>query len=125
MSVEGKKILVVASFGPEHPERCPAPFLFATEAAKGGARVGINFVLQAPLLVKRGVAESLRPKEDGRTIREFMDDALEAGVEFYVCDAALELCSMVQDDLIDEADQLVGPSFLITRGLDSDLVLNF
>lgn len=125
MSVEGKQVLVVATFGPDNPERCPAPFLFATEAAKEGAKVGINFVLQAPLLVKRGVAENLRPKEDGRTIREFMDDSLNAGVDFYVCDAALELCAMVQDELIDEVDQLVGPSFLITKGMESDLVLSF
>jgi predicted peroxiredoxin len=125
MSVEGKQVLIVATFGPDNPERCPAAFLFATEAANGGARVGINFVLQAPLLVKRGVAETLRPKEDGRTIREFLDEALEAGVDFYVCDAALDLCAMVQDDLIDEVDQLVGPNFLITKGLEADLVLNF
>ena len=29
------------------------------------------------------------------------------------------------EDLIDETDTLVGPSFLITRGLASDLVLSF
>jgi predicted peroxiredoxin len=90
-----------------------------------GARVGICFVLQAPRLLKRGMAENLVAKPGGRTIREFINEALADGVTFYVCDAALALCDMTPEDLIEEVDDLVGPSFLITQGLDSDLVLSF
>ena len=53
MEQQAKKVLIVASFGPENAERCPAPFLFAQEAVKGGAEAGICFVLQAPLLLSR------------------------------------------------------------------------
>lgn len=121
----GKKVLVVATFGSENPERCPGPFVFAVEAARAGAEARIVFVLQAPLILKQGVAENLRPKEDARTIREFIDEALETGVSFYVCDTALQLCDMAPEDLIEEAEDLVGPSFLIKEGLKSDLVLSF
>ena len=121
----GKKVFVVATFGSDNPERCPGPFVFAAEAARGGAEAGICFVLQAPLILKQGVAENLHPKEGARTIREFIDDALEAGVSFYVCDTALDLCSMTPEDLIEEAEDLVGPSFLVKQGLKSDLVLSF
>lgn len=121
----GKNVLVVATFGSGNPERCPAPFMFAGEAVKAGAKAGICFVLQAPTLLKRGVAENLLAKEGGRTIREFIDEALELGVDFYVCDAALQLCDMTPEDLIDEIEDLVGPSFLIKEGLRSDLVLSF
>lgn len=121
----GKKIFVIATFGSANPERCPAPFVFAGEAAKAGAEVGINFVLQAPLILKQGVAETLHPKEGGRTIREFIDEALGLGVKFYVCDTALSLCDMTPEDLIEEAENLVGPSFLIKQGMESDLVLSF
>lgn len=121
----GKKVLVVATFGSGNPERCPAPFMFAGEAVKAGAEAGICFVLQAPLLLKQGVAENLRAKEGGRTIREFIDEALGLGVKFYVCDAALQLCNMTPEDLIEEIEELVGPSFLIKEGLKSDLVLSF
>lgn len=121
----GKRVLVVASFGPANPERCPAPFMFAGEAAKAGGEAGICFVLQAPLLLKQGLAQTLRAKENGRTIREFIDEALGLGVKFYVCDAALQLCDMVPEDLIEEVEQLVGPSFLVKQGLKSDLVLSF
>jgi predicted peroxiredoxin len=122
---ESKKVLITATFGPANPERCPGALLFAQEAAKAGAEVSLCFVLQAPLLLKKGVAETLRAKEGGRTIREFIDDALAAGVTFYACDAAMELCDMTPEDMIDEVDLLVGPSFVITEGLKSDLVLTF
>jgi predicted peroxiredoxin len=121
----GKKFLVVATFGSDNPERCPGPFVFAAEAARGGAEAGIVFVLQAPLILKRGIAENLRPKDGARTIREFIDEALELNVRFYVCDTALDLCSMTPEDLIEEAEDLVGPSFLIKQGLKSDLILSF
>lgn len=42
-----------------------------------------------------------------------------------MCDATLQLCDMTPDDLIDEVENLVGPLFLITQGLASDLVLTF
>ena len=122
---ESKKVFITATFGPANPERCPGAFLFAQEAAKAGAEVSLCFVLQAPLLLKKGVAETLYAKEGGRSIREFIDDTLEAGVTFYACDAAMELCDITPEDLIDEIDLLVGPSFVITEGLKSDLVLNF
>ncbi len=121
----GKKVLVVATFGSANPERCPGPFVFAGEAVKAGAEAGIVFVLQAPLILKQGVAENLRAKQGGRTIREFIDEALALGVKFYVCDTALALCDMTPEDLIEEVDDLVGPSFLIKEGMKSDLVLSF
>ncbi|OIO98370.1 MAG: hypothetical protein AUK03_01385 [Anaerolineae bacterium CG2_30_64_16] len=125
MNPQGAKVLIVATTGPEAPQRFPAPFLFAQAAAQLGSDVSINFVLQAPLLLKHGVAQRLYAKEGGRSAREFIDDTLAAGVKFFVCDAALPLCDMTPDDLIEEVDNLVGPAFLITRGLESDLVLNF
>ncbi len=120
-----KKVLIVATCGPELPQRTPAPFLFAQHAAAQGHQVSICFVLQAPLLLKRDLIGVVRAKEGGRTMREWVDDTLAAGVTLYVCDAALQLCDMTPDDLIDEVENLVGPSFLITQGLASDLVLTF
>lgn len=125
MDYRNSKVLIVATSGPEAPERCAAPFFFAHKAADLGARVNICFILQSPLLLKPGIAENLWAKEGGRPISDFIRSALKAGVEFNVCDAALKMNDMSPDDLIEEVDSLVGPSFLITQGLASDLVLNF
>lgn len=120
-----KRVLIVATCGPELAQRAPAPFLFAQHAAAQGHQVSICFVLQAPLLLKADLVDTIRAKDGGRTMREWIDETLAAGVAFFVCDAALQLCDMTPDDLIDEVENLVGPSFLITQGLASDLVLNF
>jgi predicted peroxiredoxin len=125
MDPTGRKVLIVATTGPKAPERCIAPFLFAREAALKGARVSVCFVLRGVLLLKKGVAETLYAKEGGDPLSDFVRHALVAGVEFYVCDAALQMCDMTPDDLIEEVENLVGPSFLITKGIEADLVLNF
>ena len=121
----GSKVLVVATFGPANIERCPAPFLFAIEAANMGADVSLLFVLQAPLLLKEGIGDDLYAKEGGRSITQFIQETLDAKVKFFVCDAALELCDLDPDDLIEDIDFLVGANFLISQGLKSDLVLSF
>jgi len=90
-----------------------------------GANVGICFILHSALLLKQGVAENTYAKEGGRPISDFIAKALQAGVEFHVCDAALKMNDMSPDELIEEIDNLVGPNFLITKGIEVDLVLNF
>ena len=89
------------------------------------AEVSMLFTMQGTQLLKQGVAENLYAKEGGRSISQFIKDTLDAGVTFYVCAASLELNDMSPDDLIEDVDNLVGSTFLITQGLDADLVLNF
>jgi predicted peroxiredoxin len=120
-----KRVVVVATFGPANAERCPAPFLAAQESARLGAEVSLFFVLQAPLLLKRGVGETVYAKPGGRSIKQFVDETLAMGVKFYVCSAALDLCDMKPEDLIDETENLVGLSYLITQGLEANLTLTF
>jgi predicted peroxiredoxin len=122
---DNKRVVIVATFGPANAERCPAPFLAAQEAARLGADVDLFFVLQAPLLLKRGVGENTYAKPGGRSIKQFIDETLQAGVKFYVCSAALDLCDIKPEDLIDEMENLVGLSYLMTQGLDADLTLTF
>lgn len=120
-----KKVMIVATFGPANPECCSGAFVFARQAAKTGADVSLVFVLQSPLLLKKGVAENIFPIDGGHSIRETIEYTLKSGVQFYVCDAAMKLCNVSVDDLIEEVDMIVGPSFVVTEGLKSDLALTF
>jgi predicted peroxiredoxin len=122
---EGAKVLIVMTSGPNTPERCAAPFFFAQGAAALEAEVGMFFTMAGTQLLKRGVADNLYAKEGGRSITQFIQDTLDAGVTFYVCAASLELNDMSPDDLIEDVDNLVGSTFLVTKGLESDLVMNF
>lgn len=121
----GKKILIVVTSGPQIPERCVGPFFFANSAARNKAEVSMLFAMSGSILLKQGVAETICAKEGGRPVRGFLDDCLKAGVKLYVCAASLKLNDMVADDLIDDVENLVGSSFIFTKGLESDMVLNF
>ena len=125
MNSKDAKVLIVATSGPETPKQCTAPFLFAQEAAGMGAEVSLFFVSQGPAMLKQGVAENVYPKEGDRPLSQLIEETLKAGVQFYVCGAALELNGMTPDELIRDVEDLVGPSFLITKGLEADLVLSF
>ena len=125
MNPKDAKVLIVATSSPENPKQCPAPFLFAQEAVKLGAEVNICFVAEAPLMLKQGVAENIYPKAGERPLSDLIAETLEAGAKISVCGAALELVGMTPDDLIEAVEDLVGPSFPITAGLKSDLVLTF
>ncbi|MCX6028096.1 MAG: DsrE family protein [Chloroflexi bacterium] len=125
MDPEDAKILIVMTSGPKTPERCAAPFFFAQSAAVQEADVSMFFTMQGTLLLKQGAAEQVYAVEGGRPISQFIQDTLRAGVKFYVCAASLELNGMTPDDLIEDVDNLVGSTFLITAGLDVDLVLSF
>jgi len=125
MPVEPKKILMMLTSGPETPERCAAPFFFAAGAAKMGHDVSLFFTMQATQLLKRGVAEQICAKPGGRPVSQFIQNACEAGVKFYICSASLELNDITQADLIEQAENLVSSIFLTKKGLESDLVLSF
>ncbi len=125
MDPEDSKILIVMSSGPKNAERCAAPFFFAQGAAAMEADVSMFFTMQGTLLLKQGVADDVYAKPGGRPISQFIQAALQAGVKFYVCAASLELNDMAPDDLIEEVENLVGSTFVVTKGLESDLVLNF
>jgi len=125
MPVEPKKILMMLTSGPGTPERCAAPFFFATGAAKMGHDVSLFFTMQATQLLKQGVADHICAKQGGRPVSQFIQNALDAGVKFYICSASLELNDISQADLIEQADNLVSSTFLTKRSLESDLVLSF
>lgn len=88
-------------------------FFLSTAAASMDIEVGIYFTQFGPTLLKKGVAEQLRIKKGsvGETLRHFIDQALEVGVRFYVCQPSLELNDLKMDDLIDGVEMIGGAAF--------------
>ena len=70
--------------------------------------VGIYFTVNGPTLLKKGVGgeRSSCPSTTatGAPLRRFIDQALDMGVKFYVCQPSLDLHGLTQDDLIDGVD---------------------
>jgi len=107
------KILYVQTTGVEAPERSATVFFLSTAAASMDIEVGIYFTQFGPTLLRNGVAEQLRIKKGsmGQTLRHFIDQALDAGVKFYVCQPSLDLNDLNMDDLIDRVEMIGGAAF--------------
>ncbi len=111
--------------GPQTPQRCATPFYTATMAAVMDSEAAVYCQIDGALLMKQGVAESLEALEGGKSIIDFIRDAREAGVEIYVCSAAMQLHGMTEADLIEECTGVVGAAYMVEQGLEADLVLSY
>ncbi len=121
------RLLYVHTGGVKQPERSATPIYLATTAAAMDVEVGIYFTVNGPTLLKKGVAEELIvPKHDGHgaPLRRFIDQALDMGVKFYVCQPSLDLHGLTQDDLIDGVAMIGGAAFN-DMALEADRVICF
>jgi uncharacterized protein len=126
MSDNGEaSVLYVMTHGTESPERCATPFFLAASAAAMDADVSIYFTMNGPQLLEKGVAEQIGPKgENGQKLRYFIDQALDCGVKFLVCQPSLELNDLKQEDLIDGVRMIGGAAFN-DMAMDADAVITF
>lgn len=119
------KVLIFMTSGPLTPQRCATPFYMANMCAVMDAEVKVVCQIDGALLLKKGVAAELKALEGGKLIIDFIRDAKEAGVEIFVCSAALQLHGMSEDDLIEECDGVVGAAYMVEQGLESKMVLTY
>jgi predicted peroxiredoxin len=118
------KVLIVMTSGPDTPRRCATPFFFASLAAAMDYEVTMFFTIDGTLLLKKGMAETVYPKEGGEPVSKFLSDALEAGVKFTACTASTELHSLTAEDLIPGV-KMVGGAFMWQEAEDAKTVLTF
>jgi len=116
-----EKILIVMTSGPDTPRRCATPFFFATLAAAMDYEVTMFFTIDGTLLLKKGMAETVYPKSGGKPVSGFIQDALDAGVEFLACTASTELHDLTPEDLI-EGVKMVGGAYMWQEAEDSKVL---
>ena len=112
------KVLIIMTSGPDTPRRCATPFFFATLAAAMDYEVAMFFTIDGTLLLKKGLAEAVYPKAGGKPVSDFIEDAMDAGVEFLACTASMELHDLVPEDLIDGV-RMVGGAYMWQIAEDS------
>ena len=118
------KVLIVMTSGPDTPRRCATPFFFASLGAAMDYDVTMFFTIDGTLLLKKGVAETVCPKEGGKPVSEFLNDAMENGVKFLACTASTELHDLQPSDLIDGV-KMVGGASMWQLAEDCKTVLTF
>lgn len=101
-------ILIIMTSGPDTPRRCATPFFLGTLAAVMEHEVKMFFTIDGTLLLKKGMAETIYPKEGGKPVSDFLKDAQEAGIELLACTASMELHGLSENDLIDGVKMVGG-----------------
>jgi uncharacterized protein len=117
-------VLIIMTSGPDTPRRCATPFFFASLAAAMEYEVNMFFTIDGTLLLKKGLAETVYPKAGGKPVSAFIQDALDAGVNFMACSASTELHDLTPEDLI-EGVKMVGGATMWQLAEDSKTVLTF
>jgi predicted peroxiredoxin len=118
------KVLIVMTSGPDTPHRFATPFFMATLAAAMDYEVSMFFTIDGALLLKKGAADQIFPKEGGRSAGAYLKDALDAGVRFTACTASMELHGLTKADLIDDV-VLVGGATMWQMADEAKSIVSF
>ncbi len=118
------KVMIIMTSGPDTPHRCATPFFFASLAIAMENEVTMFFTIDGTLLLKKGVAETVFPKNGSKPVSGFLQDAMDAGVEFLACTASMELHDLKPEDLIDGV-KLVGGATMWQVAEECKTVLTF
>jgi predicted peroxiredoxin len=113
-----KKLLYVQTSGIETPKRLYSPFVLGMTAKAMDIDATIYFLGMGITVVKKGEAEKIK-EGNFPTVKEIMDQAVAAGVEFLVCEQSTQLLNMGRGDFIEEA-KVVGAATLNDLVLDAD-----
>ncbi len=110
MSEESADLVVIMITGPENKRRLPSAFFLAATAAAAEQNVIMYFTGPATELLKTGVAENLYPMEGGKSIADFMKNAMDNGVQVMGCRQSLDLVGMDTSELAYQDLPLLTPS---------------
>lgn len=120
-----KKMLIMMTSGPDTPLRLSTPFHQAmTAVAMDAEEVTVLFTMEGTRLLKIGVADKIYMTEDSEnSVYEYMQNAKECGVNFFVCPSSLKLHDMTLQDCIPELDGAMGSASCVEMGMQDDVVV--
>lgn len=107
------------------PKRTYTPLFFALTAAAMDMGVAVWFSMEGVTQLRKGAAEEVELEPgSGMTLKAWLDQAREAGVELLACAHAMSLEKMTEADLI-EGVRVVGVAGALDRCLQADRVMYF
>ena len=116
-TAQGVAILLWAC-EPESPHRLVTPFFHAAAAAALDVPVEMYFSARSVLLLKPGVAQSLRASAHSKTVYDAMREAVAHGAVFHACSDALAAHGMATTTLIPECASRGGAVQFMSRAAD-------
>jgi len=118
MMANKKNILYVQTSGVDTPKRLYSPFVLGMTAKAMDIDATIYFLGLGVTVVKKGEAEKVK-EGNFPTLKEIMDQAAAAGVEFLVCEQSTQLLNLDRGDFVEGA-KVVGAATLNDLVLDAD-----
>lgn len=105
------QILIMATHGPEDPERATIPFVMALAALASEMGAIIGFQSNGVLLARRDCARHVFAP-GFPPLKELMDNYLELGGLLYVCGPCVQSRKISEDDLLEEAKVVSAATFV-------------
>ncbi|MBU2768785.1 sulfur reduction protein DsrE [Acidithiobacillus ferrivorans] len=121
---EGKNILIIATSGPSTPHRCATPFYLASVLTSMEHAVNMFFTMEGVKLMERGIPEHFSAMPGGQNIMGFIRAAKMAGVNMYVCKAALPGYGVSEDRLLPEINGIASAGDLARMITSCDQLLS-
>ena len=118
-----KHILYVQTSGVDTPKRLYSPFVLGMTAKAMDIDATIYFLGLGVTVVKEGEAEKIK-EGNFPTLKEVVDQAAAAGVNFMVCEQSTQLLNLDRGAFIEEA-KIVGAATLNDLILDADASIWF
>ncbi len=122
---DAEKILIVVNSDKTRAPVVKSALDIAIVATMYDAEVEMIFGVGTKDLLLKGVPETVKPTEEGDSLKEVIEMAKENDVKIFVCSPLLETYGYKREDFIDEVDDVVGGSYLVSKSLESDVVLSF
>ena len=120
---EKKHIVYVQTSGTDMPHRLYSPFVLGMTAKAMDIDATVYFLGAGITVVKKGEAEKVQAGSFP-TVKEIMDQAVAAGVEFMVCEQSTQLFNLERGDFVEGA-KVVGAATLNDLVLDADATMWF
>ncbi|TFG98422.1 sulfur reduction protein DsrE [Candidatus Thorarchaeota archaeon] len=117
-------LYIVGQWGPEAAERCFGPFVTGTTAQAIDVEVTIFLMMDAVLLMKKGMAEKVIAP-GFPPLPELIDSFLENGGTLHVCSNSVVFRGIKKEDLRDERIEIAGAATMVDDILKHDRSMFF
>ena len=117
-----KKLVFVLSKGLNYPDIARTTLMLAALSANLGIKTTVFCFQDGVEIMVKGALDNEEVKPGVPTIRQRLNEAIEAGVKIYVCSQTLVVRKIKEEDIIDEVE-VAGAATFIYLALEADKVI--
>ncbi|WP_290899571.1 DsrE family protein [Ferroglobus sp.] len=117
-----KKLVFVLSKGLNYPDIARTTLMLAALSANLGIKTTVFCFQDGVEIMVKGALDKEEVKPGVPTIRQRLNEAIEAGVKIYVCSQTLVVRKIKEEDIIDEVE-VAGAATFIYLALEADKVI--